>query len=381
LWHLRQTCATITFSALVSVVVFAPAVVLLLVLAIQAAEPLPVAPQPTPRKPFKQFDFWIKQCEELEATLKYSQGKNVLMDGAVTLDLSPEFRFLDVEQAKQVLQMLVFCGHDDFVADDNAEFLLGFRCNVGMICRSDVSPMSEQRCNVIIYLNGRGHMSDEGAGQLDFDSVLQEKQQRTSKFDLLTFEFTGLPPHIIGWAKLPRCDQANHSVSWGDERKISKSGEQELWYHACLLGRSGALEMTAVAPMSRLADIEATVEKVMPCAKFNQGFRYDDYSPRTDKPAQYGMDVILLGAESSQARWGSWLSMAVYAALSGIGVLATKLLNKRFRGTWLTRPISDTLFGSSDSGLPSSSYIEPKWETSDIEPGEAEEGAKPSPDE
>jgi len=303
---------------------------------------------------------WAKECEELESKLQYAQGTLKLANGLVTLELPPGFRFLNHDQTVEVLRSISRHRLEKFengafidTTDINtAEGMLGFRCDVGMICLSDVSPLSERNRNIIVHYNHCGHISDERAGQIDFREVLQDRQELSPNTKgisgLFSFMGRGTPPQIIDWARVPRYDVVTHQLCWADETKVFNSGEHELWYHACLLGRTGAFEMTAIAPMSRLTDTEAAVEQIMAGAKFNPSWRYEDYVPRDDKSAG-SMEVILLGARSWQAKWLPWVMWLVGIILFGVvapilTVWTESFLDKRYPGTWWTRPIFGTLF-------------------------------------
>jgi len=305
-------------------------------------------PEKSSVEPFAVYEArrWAKEREEIEATLRYTQGTLNLANGLVTLELPPGFRFLDAKQAEDLLHKISFrrFGMSKVPTHtDNAEWLLGFRCNAGMICRSDVSPLSERSCNVIVHYDDRGHMSDDQAGQIDLREVLRDRQERGRSW--FTFVVTGKPLHVIDWAKVPHYDVANRRLCWADETSVSNSGEHELWYHACLLGRTGALEMTAIAPMSRLTDTEAAVEQIMAGAKFNPRWRYEDYAPRDDKSAG-SMEVILLGAKSWQEKWDSWITVLVQFILYGVvAVWLNRFFAKRYAGKWWTKPIFATVFG------------------------------------
>ena len=67
------------------------------------------------------------------------------------------------------------------------------------------------------------------------------------------------------------------------------------------LGRKGVLEMNFVANMEQLGEIEQVIPAVMSMPEFQQGFRYADYVPSTDKLAAYGIGGLIAGKLAAKA--------------------------------------------------------------------------------
>src|SRR6185436_1535572 len=53
--------------------------------------------------------------------------------------------------------------------------------------------------------------------------------------------------------------------------------------------------LNAVGNISQLADIEKATPEILGMVDFNEGHRYADYKPETDKVAAYGLAALVAG--------------------------------------------------------------------------------------
>ncbi len=81
-----------------------------------------------------------------------------------------------------------------------------------------------------------------------------------------------------------------------------------------MLGRRGVLVLNAVAAMDQLESIKRAMGQVMGFVEFNEGHRYADFVPGTDKVAEYGIAALIAGGVAAKAG----LFKVLLAALIGL---------------------------------------------------------------
>lgn len=125
------------------------------------------------------------------------------------------------------------------------------------------------------------------------------------------------PVTLVGWAEPPHYDAAAHMLYWAKELAFGDSAEHTLNYNIRILGRRGVLVLNAVSSMAQLDAIRKDGKALLPAVEFNEGHRYTDYLPGTDKTAAYGLAGLVAGAGAAKA--------GVFKAL-WVGLLASKKL-------------------------------------------------------
>ena len=62
-----------------------------------------------------------------------------------------------------------------------------------------------------------------------------------------------------------------------------------------ILGRRGVLNLNAIAGMDQLQEIEQATPAILAMVNFNQGHRYADFNPKTDRIAEIGLAGLVAG--------------------------------------------------------------------------------------
>ena len=106
---------------------------------------------------------------------------------------------------------------------------------------------------------------------------------------------------LIGWAAPPRYDSVEKKMYWAKELQFGDSPERTLNYNIRILGRRGYLVLNAVGTMDQLAAVEKLAPSVLASVNFQDGHRYADFSPKTDKIATYGLAGLVAGGVLAKA--------------------------------------------------------------------------------
>ena len=268
--------------------------------AIAPASPAPAA-TPDPEE---------ENAEAIVRSFRPQQGKIALSGGLADLNLPAEFRYLNAEDSRKLLVDL--WGNPP----DSAEGVMG------MIIPDGFGEDAERSWAAAVSFVERGYIKDE---EPDYDKLLTQIKEAQEKVNPARVKEGYLPLHIIGWAQPPHYDKDAKKLYWAKELQAGDNGRHSLNYDIRILGRRGALELSIIANMTQLAHINNVVPSLLSTVEFNQGHRYADFNPKTDKVAAYGL-AGLIGGGLVLAKVGGlkWLLAAALAAKKFvvIGVVA-----------------------------------------------------------
>ena len=255
-----------------------------------AALLLPVAASraqlPTPEaaaSPDAAAEARAKQVQDIVRGFHPKQGTVTLPDGTASLNLPEGFCYLDANDSRQ---LLVDLWRNPPTA---AEGVLGM-----LLTTRDGAP-NVRNWAVVITSENRGYIKDSDSDSTDYSATLKQMQEATQANNARRQQ-AGYPPiELIGWAAPPRYDKVNKKIYWAKELKFGDNAEHTLNYDVRILGRRGWLSLNAVAGMDQLQEIEQATPTILAMVNFNQGHRYADFNPKTDKIAEIGLAGLVAG--------------------------------------------------------------------------------------
>lgn len=227
-------------------------------------------------------------AEEFEAKLGYRTGTVDVGDGLATIALPDGFRFIGPEGSRR---LIVEAWGNPPGAGDGV---------LGMIVPSAVSPLTDEGWGVVITFDDDGYVDDDDAGAIDYAKMLGEMQASTAEANADRIEQGFDPVRLVGWAEPPHYDAAAHKLYWAKELAFGDRGDHTLNYNIRILGRRGVLVLNAVSSMAQLGEIRASSQALLPSVEFNDGHRYTDYLPGSDKAATYGIAGLIAGATAAK---------------------------------------------------------------------------------
>jgi uncharacterized membrane-anchored protein len=259
--------------------------------------------------------------EEFESKLAYKTGTVQLSGGMATIKLPDSFRYLDEQDSRK---LLVAWGNPPESAQDV----------LGMLVPSKISPLSEDGWAIVITYDEDGYVSDDDAKTLNFDKMLSEMQEQTAETNALREKEGFEPVMLVGWAEPPHYDATAHKLYWAKELKFGSSQDHTLNYAIRILGRRGVLQLNAVSSIGQLGAVKEGTPDVLAAVEFNEGHRYADYLPGTDKAAAYGIGGLILGSAAAKAGLfkGIWLALLASKKLVFGGLVALGAMVKKFLG-------------------------------------------------
>ena len=263
----------------------------------------------------------LAKFQQLTASLKYRDGEVALSGGIAKLKLPPTLRYLGPEDTATVLERI---WHNPPSRTKS----------LGMLVPAGVSFMSPEAWAVIISYEEDGYVKDDDANKINYDDLLKDIRAGVKAGNAERLK-EGYPSiELIGWAATPRYDAAAKKMYWAKEIKFGDSPENTLNYDIRVLGRRGVLVLGAIASMSQLADIEAATPMLLGAVDFQEGHRYSDFKPGTDKVATYGLAALVAGGVLAKTGFLKVLIAGLIAAKKFviIGVVALAGILKKFFG-------------------------------------------------
>lgn len=252
--------------------------------------------------------------------LEYKTGDIVLPNKVATLHLGDEYRYLDPANAEKVL---VAWGNPP-----GAE-------TQGAIVPNDVDPFTQQGWAVFLTYVDDGHIDDSEAAEIDYADLLKDMQAGTEDSNAARKE-AGYPEiHLVGWAEQPHYDANAKKLYWAQHLRGS-GGQNSLNYDVRVLGREGVLSMNAVAGMDQLESVRQDMRPLIGIAEFNEGYRYAEFNPKTDRMAEYGLGALIAGGVAAKlglfAKLGAFLlafKKFIFIGVIALGGLIAKLFGRK----------------------------------------------------
>jgi uncharacterized membrane-anchored protein len=228
-------------------------------------------------------------AEEFEAKLGYQAGTVSLRGGMATLRLPESFRFIGPEGSRRLLTEA--WGNPPAAANRV----------LGMLIPTATSPLARDGWGIVITYEEEGYVNDNDAATIDYTKLLAEMREASVDANKAREKQGFEPVTLVGWAEPPHYDARAHKLYWAKELAFGADSEHTLNYSIRVLGRHGVLVLNAVANMAQLPAIRQQTQAVLASVDFNEGHRYADYLPGTDKAAAYGITGLIIGATAAKA--------------------------------------------------------------------------------
>lgn len=259
------------------------------------------------------------QSRALISALHFQSGNIALPDADAHLNVQPGFRYLAHDDTRRVLEELWGNPPDDDV--------------IGLLVPDNAPLDSEHGWAVLVTYSSEGHVSDEDASKIDYKQMLADMKQQTHEANDERKKAGYDAVELVGWAQPPSYDSAAKKLYWAKELQFGDSTEHALNYDIRVLGREGFLSLNAIAGMGDLAMVRDGMTRVLPMAEFDDGHRYADYKPGSDKLATYGLAALVGGGIAAKAGLFAKLGVLLLAAKKFIVLLlvgAAALVKKFF---------------------------------------------------
>ena len=261
----------------------------------------------------QQYITWAKGIWD---SIDKQSGAIKIDEAGAILNVPEHFYFLNAGDTKKVLE--------DMWGNPPGSSVLG------MLLPANVPPYENESWAVTIEYEEDGYVSDEDAGDIDYNELLvQMKADTRTESEARTQEgYEAI--QLIGWASAPYYDSNQKKLHWAKEIKFGEQEVNTLNYSIRVLGRKGVLVLNFIAGMDQQSVIASNLDSVLALAEFDQGYKYSDFDPEFDQVAAYGLGALVAGKVIAKT---GFLAVALVFLkkfgvfiLLGLGVLVKKLL-------------------------------------------------------
>lgn len=195
----------------------------------------------------------------------------------------------------------------------------------------------------ILYYDGSGHVDDDDAADIDYDSMLEDLQESTRENNAALREMGYPEQEIVGWAKEPSYDAERKVLRWAKHLRFiitDSLSSETLNYNVRVLGRHGFVEILAVADIADADAVIACGDSLSTRVSFADGYAYSDFNPVTDDVSDWTIGGLvaggaLLAKTGILAKIGLFLLKAwkvILLAIAAIGALVAKIVKGRKKG-------------------------------------------------
>lgn len=110
----------------------------------------------------------------------------------------------------------------------------------------------------------------------------------------------GLPEmEVLGWIEPPAYDAATHRLVWSLSSRNKgepADAEKSVNYNTYALGRDGYISLNLVTGASAIERYKPVARELLASLEYQQGKRYADFNPATDRVAEFGLAALVGGA-------------------------------------------------------------------------------------
>lgn len=201
-----------------------------------------------------------------------------------------------------------------------------------------IFPVGDQDANWMMSLDydAAGYIKDDDAREWNADDMLANLKKGTEAGNKRRIErgYPGL--EITRWIEAPSWDAINQRLVWSLEARdigAAADADSTVNYNTYVLGREGFFEMNLITSTSRIERYKSDARRLLAAVSFDEGKRYADFKPDSDKVATYGLAALVGGVAAKKlgllAALGLFLAKfakVIVLAVAGVGALVTKFL-------------------------------------------------------
>jgi uncharacterized membrane-anchored protein len=255
-----------------------------------------------------------KEVAALRAAIVHGPAKVPLGDQAV-VDMPGDYVFLPKEQALKIMEE-----SGNHVNED------GF---YGMFLPVD---RDKDKWLVVAKFVDVGFVKDDDQNNINPDDILSSLKKGTAASNE-DRKARGIPElEIVGWIEKPHYDAKTHRLVWsveGHDIGAPANDDNSVNYNTLALGRGGYISLNLVSTRSAVETDKKAVGTLLSALSFDEGKKYEDFNPKTDKIAEYGLIALIGGLAAKKLGLFALLGVAVakgakvlvVAALAGVAAL------------------------------------------------------------
>jgi uncharacterized membrane-anchored protein len=186
-----------------------------------------------------------------------------------------------------------------------------------------------------------GYIKDDDAQHWDAAKLLETLKEGTEAANA-DREALGIPPiTVTRWIEVPTYASQSHQLAWSAEARLKNGNDPDptVNYNTYVLGREGYISLNLITSAANIEQEKPIARQLLAAVAFNDGKRYGDFKPSTDKVAAYGLGALVAGVAAKKLGLLALLAATVVKfakvialAVAGLGAAITRWVKGRTRG-------------------------------------------------
>ena len=270
------------------------------------------APAASSEQPASDAADTSKEDEAAIAAIKAAMvhgPSTVKLGEQATVEMPKNFIFLPKEQALNLMEAM-----GNHMDRDNF---------YGLFMPED----DAQTWFVAASFDDSGFVKDDDQSKIDADEILKGMQKGVDE-DNEDRKAKGVSQlEIVGWIEKPHYDSKSHHLIWSVEAKEfggnePPSTDNSINYNTFALGRGGYISLNLVSKKSTIDSDKKAVGTLLDNLKFDEGKRYENFNPKTDKVAEYGLMALIGGIALKKAGFFALIAAVALKSAKALVVAA-----------------------------------------------------------
>ncbi len=202
---------------------------------------------------------------------------------------------------------------------------------LGVIVNKNAGIYANVEIAYVITYEKAGYVSDKDASSIDYDYLLESLRQTTQENN----KIYGRDWELRGWAETPFYNKNQKVLYWARQFHSEKENNDWINYDIRILGKEGFMVIQAIADLGALLEVKAEVKDIIQFIKYDEGYAYSDFNPKTDHVAEWTIGGLVAGKMLAKAgilaKLGVFIAKGwklIVLAIIAIGGFLTKIFRK-----------------------------------------------------
>ncbi len=241
-------------------------------------------PAPPPEESLTPAQQQARAAYQAAVAAKVTGPAQVALRDQAKLDLPAGFAFIPKNEAAALMHVMGNQTGDEFI---------------GLIF-----PRGDDRKSWMVSVDyeAAGYVKDDDAKHWDADELLQNLKDGTKASNEERTKI-GVPAiEVTGWIEKPSYEPDGHRLVWSVEARMRDGEDPDptIDYNTYVLGREGYISMNLITQASTIGADKPVAKKLLAAVTFEDGKRYSDFKPSTDKVAAYGLAALVAGVAAKK---------------------------------------------------------------------------------
>ena len=202
-----------------------------------------------------------------------------------------------------------------------------------------IFPLSEEaQWFVSLDYEDSGYVKDDDARDWDADELLQSLKDGTEAANEWRQSEGFSPLEVTRWVEPPSYDSTHHRLVWSAEAKLRDEEDlnPSINVNTYVLGREGYISLNLITSAATVNGDKLVARELLKAVSFNEGKRYADFEPGSDRVAEYGLAALVGGIAAKKLGLLAVMA-AFFVKFAKVILLAVAVFGAGFTKWWKSR--------------------------------------------